>query len=106
MNPSFLQNFSRPLLFAHRGYSAKAPENTMAAFRLAWESGIPGIELDVHLCKSGEAVVFRFLWGCLGFGLFIGIVLLGGGFCCVGLSGSGLWGCFRFVCFCCLLIQT
>ena len=59
MSPSFLQDFSRPLLFAHRGYSAKAPENTIAAFKLAWESGIPGVELDVHLCKSGEMVVFH-----------------------------------------------
>lgn len=48
-----------PLYFAHRGRSAKAPENTMAAFRLAWESGIRGIELDVRLCASGELVVFH-----------------------------------------------
>lgn len=59
MSPSFLQDFARPLLFAHRGYSAKAPENTLAAFELAWKSGIPGIELDIHLCKSGELVVFH-----------------------------------------------
>ncbi len=47
----------RPLLFAHRGCSSLAPENTMASFRLAAEVGAPGIELDIHLCASGELVV-------------------------------------------------
>lgn len=47
----------RPLLFAHRGVSTIAPENTMAAFRLARERGLPGIELDIHLLASGELVV-------------------------------------------------
>lgn len=47
----------RPLLFAHRGLSSIAPENTMAAFRLARERGVPGIELDIHLLASGELVV-------------------------------------------------
>lgn len=50
---------SRPLVFAHRGYSARAPENTLAAFRLAREEGIPGIELDVQLCGTGEVVVIH-----------------------------------------------
>ena len=59
MTPAFLKDFSRPLLFAHRGYSTKAPENTLAAFKLAWESGIPGVELDARLCESGEIVVFH-----------------------------------------------
>jgi len=47
----------RPLLFAHRGCSSLAPENTLAAFRLARQVGAPGLELDVHLCASGELVV-------------------------------------------------
>jgi glycerophosphoryl diester phosphodiesterase len=34
-----------------------APENTMAAFRKARELGAPGLELDVHVCASGELVV-------------------------------------------------
>ena len=55
----FLKNFARPLLFAHRGYSAKAPENTLSACKLAWESGIKGVELDIRLCESGELVVFH-----------------------------------------------
>ncbi|MDE0769473.1 MAG: glycerophosphodiester phosphodiesterase family protein [Opitutaceae bacterium] len=44
----------RPLVFAHRGFSSKAPENTMAAFRLGWESGADGVECDVHLTADGE----------------------------------------------------
>lgn len=42
---------------AHRGESADAPENTMAAFRLAWERGVPTIELDVHLTADGELIL-------------------------------------------------
>jgi glycerophosphoryl diester phosphodiesterase len=47
----------RPLIFAHRGCSSLAPENTMAAFRKARELGAPGLELDIHVCASGELVV-------------------------------------------------
>jgi glycerophosphoryl diester phosphodiesterase len=47
----------RPLLFAHRGCSSLAPENTMASFKLAKELNLPGIELDIHLCTSGELVI-------------------------------------------------
>jgi glycerophosphoryl diester phosphodiesterase len=49
----------RPLILAHRGASHAAPENTMAAFRLAAEMGTDGIELDVQLCKDGEAVIIH-----------------------------------------------
>lgn len=49
----------RPLLFGHRGFSELAPENTMRAFALCVEKGIGGIELDIHLCKSGELVVIH-----------------------------------------------
>jgi len=52
-----LPDFPRPLLFAHRGVSSVAPENTRAAFALARGLGVPGVELDVHLCASGELVV-------------------------------------------------
>lgn len=48
-----------PLLLAHRGYSKEAPENTLPAFALARERGIPGIELDVRLCATGEVVVIH-----------------------------------------------
>ena len=47
------------LLFGHRGYSRLAPENTLTAFRLLLEHGIPGVEFDVHLCGSGEPVVIH-----------------------------------------------
>ena len=40
-------------IFAHRGASGYAPENTLAAFRLAEEQGSDGVELDVQLTKDG-----------------------------------------------------
>ena len=49
----------RPLIWAHRGASREAPENTLAAFALAASQGADGIELDAQLCASGEAVVFH-----------------------------------------------
>lgn len=49
----------RPLVLAHRGASADAPENTLAAFRLARALGADGVELDVMRCGSGQIVVFH-----------------------------------------------
>ncbi len=49
----------RPLIVAHRGASAVAPENTLAAFRRAIDDGAEGIEFDVRLAKDGVAVVFH-----------------------------------------------
>lgn len=46
-------------IFAHRGASAYAPENTLEAFRLAMEQGADGIELDVQLTKDGVPVVIH-----------------------------------------------
>lgn len=46
-------------LYAHRGASAEAPENTLAAFRRAVEVGADGIELDVHLSADGIPVVIH-----------------------------------------------
>lgn len=48
-----------PLIIAHRGASAHAPENTFAAFQRAIDAGADGIELDVRLAKDGVAVVFH-----------------------------------------------
>jgi len=48
-----------PLLYAHRGYSKRAPENTLAAFAAALSASIPGVELDVHRARSGELVVIH-----------------------------------------------
>ncbi|MAM91194.1 MAG: glycerophosphodiester phosphodiesterase [Opitutaceae bacterium] len=46
----------RPLVIAHRGYSDRAPGNTLAAFRLGWECGADGVECDVQLTKDGKVV--------------------------------------------------
>lgn len=46
-------------IFCHRGYSGKYPENTMLAFSEATKTGTEGIELDVHLTRDGEVVVFH-----------------------------------------------
>src|SRR6476661_9891233 len=48
---------SRPLVFAHRGGSALAPENTLAAFDNGLALGADGLELDVHLSRDGIVVV-------------------------------------------------
>lgn len=46
------------LVFGHRGYSQLYPENTMVSFdNCARHPQVDGVELDVHLCKSGEVVV-------------------------------------------------
>lgn len=46
-------------VWAHRGASAYAPENTMEAFRLAKEQGADGIEIDVQMTKDKELVVIH-----------------------------------------------
>ena len=47
----------RPLVFAHRGGSKLAPENTIPAFDRGMASGADGLELDVHLSRDGVVVV-------------------------------------------------
>lgn len=49
-------NLPRPTVFAHRGASAHAPENTLAAFQLAAEHGADAIEFDVKLTQDGQVV--------------------------------------------------
>lgn len=44
------------LIVAHRGASGDAPENTLPAFRLAWEQGADVIEGDFRLTKDGHIV--------------------------------------------------
>ena len=46
-------------IWAHRGASAVAPENSMAAFRAAEVTGADGIELDIHLSRDGIPVVIH-----------------------------------------------
>ena len=50
---------ARPLIIAHRGDSAHAPENTLAAFQRAVDAGADGIEFDVRLTKDGDVAVFH-----------------------------------------------
>lgn len=49
----------RTKVVAHRGYSAVAPENTLAAFRAAIDAGADAIEFDVRLTRDGHAVVLH-----------------------------------------------
>jgi glycerophosphoryl diester phosphodiesterase len=44
---------------AHRGWCAKYPENTMAAFRAAMEIGVDQIETDVRVTRDGELVLIH-----------------------------------------------
>jgi len=54
-----LANLNRPTIFAHRGSSAHAPENTLAAFELALQHGADAIELDVKLTADGHVVIIH-----------------------------------------------
>jgi glycerophosphoryl diester phosphodiesterase len=48
-----------PLIIRHRGASAVAPENTMAAFHEAVAAGSDGIEFDVRLSRDGVPVIIH-----------------------------------------------
>src|SRR4030065_2580460 len=52
-------DLNRPTIFAHRGSSAYAPENTIAAFKTAGSQHADGIELDVKLTAEGQVVVIH-----------------------------------------------
>lgn len=47
------------MLFAHRGCSARFPENTLPAFEAALKNKIPAVELDVHLTKDDKLVIIH-----------------------------------------------
>src|SRR5579859_7074609 len=55
----FGRDGGRVTITAHRGASAYAPENTLAAFRLAHDLGADGVELDVHLTADDQLVVLH-----------------------------------------------
>ncbi len=54
----------KPLIIAHRGAKDLAPENTIAACKLALQNGASALEVDLRLCGSGEVVLYHdnFLW--------------------------------------------
>ena len=54
-----LDTLPRPIILAHRGASAHAPENTLGAFELALAQNADAIELDVKLSADGQAVVIH-----------------------------------------------
>lgn len=54
-----LTSLPQPVIFAHRGASAHAPENTLAAFELALAQNADAIELDVKLSADGRAIVIH-----------------------------------------------
>ena len=52
-------NLNRPIVIAHRGDSAHAPENTISAFKLAMQKGAQAIEFDVKLSKDRQVIVIH-----------------------------------------------
>jgi glycerophosphoryl diester phosphodiesterase len=54
-----LKLFNKILVFGHRGDCAHAPENTLAAFRMALERGADGIELDARLTRERTVMVLH-----------------------------------------------
>ena len=47
------------LKFGHRGAKGHVIENTLESIQKALDLGVDGIEIDVHVCKTGELVVFH-----------------------------------------------
>lgn len=54
-----LSELPRPVVLAHRGDRAHAPENTLPSFELAFSHGADAIELDAKLTADGHIVVFH-----------------------------------------------
>ena len=54
-----IKNLPAPLFVAHRGYSSKYPENTLAAFNGAIDAGAHMVELDVCLSRDRQLVVIH-----------------------------------------------
>ncbi|MHC4914507.1 MAG: glycerophosphodiester phosphodiesterase [Planctomycetota bacterium] len=52
-------SLARPLLVAHRGNSAFAPENTLASFRSALQLGVDAVELDMRFSADGDVVLLH-----------------------------------------------
>lgn len=54
-----LETFPRPILLAHRGDLAHAPENTLPSFSQAIQKGADGVELDAKLTVDGHVIVIH-----------------------------------------------
>jgi glycerophosphoryl diester phosphodiesterase len=54
-----INHFPIPIIFAHRGASAQAPENTLAAFELAAKQAANAIEFDVKLSSDRKAIIIH-----------------------------------------------
>lgn len=54
-----LENFPRPIILAHRGDKAHAPENTLPSFSQAIQKGADGVELDAKLTSDGHVIVIH-----------------------------------------------
>ena len=52
-----IRRWSPPVLFAHRGAKAHAPDNTLEAFELAVKLGATGLETDAWCTRDGEVVL-------------------------------------------------
>lgn len=50
---------NKPVIIAHRGASFDAPENTLAAIKLAWEQDADAVEVDVQLSRDNKIVVIH-----------------------------------------------
>ena len=55
----FMKNAIETLKIGHRGAMGYVVENTLESIQKALDFGVHGIEIDVHLCASGELVVFH-----------------------------------------------
>jgi glycerophosphoryl diester phosphodiesterase len=57
--PALQASNRKPILVGHRGACGLAPENTLAAFQVAVDLEIDGVEFDVQLTKDGHPIVFH-----------------------------------------------
>jgi glycerophosphoryl diester phosphodiesterase len=55
----FLPQVQAIEIIAHRGFSEVAPENTLAAFQLAWDQGTDACELDLYLTADHEIAILH-----------------------------------------------
>ena len=52
-------NYGTPMIMAHRGFSAKAPENTLPAFQMCLDGGFSAAELDVQMTADGTVIILH-----------------------------------------------